>query len=76
MKPGEEESSEPAPSDNTSNDLLTPAPRHLGRRVITDDLGPKIPITREELDAIETYLEADLRNLFSSKTPRGSREDI
>jgi hypothetical protein len=44
--------------------------------VVTDDLGPKIPITREELDAIETYLEADLRELFLPRTPRGTREDI
>lgn len=43
---------------------------------VSDNLGPKIPITREELDAIETYLEADLRELFSSKTSRGSLEDI
>jgi hypothetical protein len=75
VKPDEEESSEPASSDNTLNSL-TPALRRLGRRVVTDDLGPKIPITREELDAIEAYLKADLRELFASKTPRGSREDI
>lgn len=74
MKPDEEES-EPAPSDNTLH-ALTPALRRLGRRVVTDDLGPKIPITREELYAIESYLKADLQELFASKTPRGSREDI
>lgn len=76
MKPDEEESSEPAPSGNTSSNSSTPAPRRLGRRVVTDDLGPKIPITREELDAIETYLEADLRELFSPRTRKGAREDI
>lgn len=43
--------------------------------MITDDLGPRIPVTREELDAIEIYLETDLRELFSSKTPRRSHED-
>jgi hypothetical protein len=44
--------------------------------VITDDLGPKIPITHEELGAIETYLEADLRKLFSSRKSGGLQEDV
>ena len=75
MTPDEEESSEPAPSANMSSDSLNSVPRRLSRRVVTDDLGPKIPITREELDAIETYLEADLRKLFSSRKSGGAPED-
>jgi hypothetical protein len=57
-------------------------PRDLGADtsavdiVVSDNLGRKIPITREELEAIETYLEADLRALFSSRTPRESEEGI
>lgn len=74
MRPDEEENQEAAPSDNTSSNSITPSPRRLGRRVVTDDLGPKIPITREELDAIEIYLEADLRELFLPKTRGGTRE--
>jgi len=70
------ESTEPVSLHSTMNNSDMPAPRRVGRRVVTDDLGPKIPITREELDAIEIYLEADLRKLFSSRKPGGIPEDI
>ncbi|WP_072385454.1 hypothetical protein [Hyphomicrobium sp. CS1BSMeth3] len=70
------ERTEPANLHSTTNNSDTSAPRRVGRRVVTDDLGPKIPITREELDAIENYLEADLRKLFTSRKSGGAPEDI
>ena len=73
---GKTESTEPVSLHSTTNNSDTSAPRRVGRRVVTDDLGPKIPITREELDAIETYLEADLRKLFSPRKSGGLQEDI
>ncbi len=73
---GKAESTEPVSLRSATSNSDTSALRRVGRRVVTDDLGPKIPITREELDAIETYLEADLRKLFSSRKSGGAPEDI
>ena len=70
------ESTEPVSLYSATSNSDTSAPRRVGRRVVTDNLGPKIPITSEELDAIETYLEADLRKLFSSRKSGGAPEDI
>lgn len=73
---GKAESTEPVSLHSTTNNSDTSTPRRVSRRVVTDDLGPKIPITREELDAIEAYLEADLRKLFSPRKSGGLPEDI
>lgn len=67
MRPNKADSIESANTRSTPSNSDVLAPRRLGRRVINDDLGPKIPVSRDELDAIETYLEAELRELFSSK---------
>ncbi len=72
---GKAESTEPVSLHSMPKNSYTPAPSRVGRRVVTDDLGPKIPITREELDAIETYLEVDLRKLFSSRKLGEAPED-
>lgn len=73
---GNAEFTRPVGLRSTTNNPDTPDPRRVGRRVVTDDLGPKIPITLEELDAIESYLETDLRKLFSSRKSGGLQEDV
>jgi hypothetical protein len=57
------------PASEPGDDTLTPtAP------VVRDNLGDPVPITTAELDAVETYLDEVLRDLFAPVTAACKRE--
>lgn len=69
MSPDRPDDTKPEGGHNPSIDADASSPQDPNDPIVSDDLGPEIPITQGELDAIQTYLGSMLRKLFLLNNP-------